>query len=110
MVTDQRVYVIQDNLSAHWTPRIRAWAREARVTLVPSATQASWMNPVESHAGDLQKLALDGSTFTSWPEAKREFRRAIAYRNRERKLRKKRFRDTQMRKWKIHRRPVWKRH
>jgi len=107
---DQRVYVIQDNLSAHWTPKIRAWAREARVTLVASATQASWMNPVESHAGDLQKLALDGSTFASWPEVKRTFRQAIAYRNRERKLRKKRFRDTQMRKWKIHRRPVWKRH
>jgi transposase len=107
---NQRIYLIQDNLSAHWTPDVRAWAREARVTLVPSATQASWMNPVESHAGDLQKLVLDGSNFSSWAEVRQEFRRSMAYRNRERALRKKRFRDTQLRKWRIHRRPIWKRH
>jgi transposase len=106
----ERIYLIQDNLSAHWTPEIRAWAREHRVTLVASATQASWMNPVESHAGDLQKLVMDGSNFSSWAEIRREFGRAIAYRNRERVLRKKRFRDTQMRRWVAHRRPIWKRH
>jgi transposase len=41
----QRVYIIQDGLSAHWTPAVRGWARENGVTLVASATQASWMNP-----------------------------------------------------------------
>jgi hypothetical protein len=102
--------VIQDNLSAHWTPDVRGWAKENRVTLVASATQASWMNPVESHAGDLQKLILAGSNYGSWTEARREVARAISYRNRERVLRKKRFRDTQIRKWRIHRRPIWKRH
>ena len=60
---EHRVYIIQDNLSAHWTPAVRAWARQNHVTLVASATQASWMNPVESHAGDLQKMVLDGSDF-----------------------------------------------
>ena len=107
---DQRVYLIQDNLSAHWTPDVRGWAKDNRVTLVASATQASWMNPVESHAGDVQKLVLAGSNFVSWTEVRREVARAIAFRNRERGLRKKRFRDTQMRKWKVHRRPIWKRH
>ena len=68
------------------------------------------MNPVESHAGDLQKLVLAGSNYSSWTEVRREVARAIAYRNRERGLRKKRFGDTQMRKWKVHRRPIWKRH
>ncbi len=105
--TDQRVYIIQDNLSAHWTPAIRQWARANRVTLVASATQASWMNPVECHAGDLQSLVMDGSDFQSWEEIRREFRRAIAYRNRERQLRKARSVE---RKWVIHRRPIWKRH
>lgn len=107
---DQRVHVIQDNLSAHWTPDVRGWAKENRVTLVPSATQASWMNPVESHAGDVQKLLLAGSNFGSWTEVRREVARVIGYRNRERELRGKRFRDTQMRKWRVHRRPIWKRH
>ena len=50
---DQRVYVIQDNFSAHWTPEVGAWARENSVSLVPTATNASWMNPVEYNAGDI---------------------------------------------------------
>jgi len=106
----ERLYVIQDNLSAHWTPDVRGWTSENGVTLVPSATQASWMNPVESHAGDLQKLVLAGSNFTSWSEVRREFARAMAYRNRTRALQGKRFGDTQMRRWRTHRRPIWKRH
>ncbi len=104
---DQRVYLIQDNLSAHWTPEIRQWARANRVTLVASATQASWMNPVESNAGDIQKLVLDGSDFHSWTEVRRGFARAITYRNRERLERRTR---ALARKWAIHRRPIWKRH
>ncbi len=39
--TDHRVYIIQDNLSAHTTHDVRAWARSNRVTLVPTATNAS---------------------------------------------------------------------
>ncbi|MGH9541362.1 MAG: IS630 family transposase [Terriglobales bacterium] len=48
---DQRMYVIQDGLSAHWTQDIRRWARRSKVTLVATATNASWMNPVECHTG-----------------------------------------------------------
>lgn len=32
-----RVYLIQDNLSAHWTPAVRWEARRLRITLVPNA-------------------------------------------------------------------------
>ena len=39
---------------------IRWWARLNNVVLVPSATHASWMNPVETHARDLEELALPG--------------------------------------------------
>ncbi|MCI4341428.1 MAG: hypothetical protein L3K11_03535 [Thermoplasmata archaeon] len=103
---DQRVYLIQDNLSAHWTPEVREWAKANLVTLVAFATHASWMNPTESHAGDLQKLVLAGSNNGSWTEVRSEVARAITYRNRERGLRGKRCRDPQMRKWRIHRRPI----
>lgn len=65
------------------------------------------MNPVGCHAGDLQSLVMAGSNFQSWAEVRREFRRAIAYRNRERRFRKTRVAG---RKRVTHRRPVWKRH
>ncbi len=65
---DKRVYVIQDGLRAHWTDEIQSWARRNKTTLVPTATNASWMNPVECHTGDIQKLALDGTDYRSWDD------------------------------------------
>jgi hypothetical protein len=109
---DERVYMIQDNLNAHWTPDIRKWASDSKVTLVPTATNASWMNPVECHTGDVQKLALSGTDYKDWEDVGKAFLDAVSYRNEERKERGKRFRDTQ--RWKDarrkHRRPLWTRH
>jgi len=106
---DQRVYIIQDNFSAHWTPELRAWARENNVSLVPTATNASWMNPVECNAGDIEHMALSGTNYTDWRQVRWAFEKAINYRNRERVRRGKRFRDTQDGRRK-HRKPLWKRH
>ena len=112
---DQRVYVIQDGLSAHWTEGVRRWARESRVTLVPTATNASWMNPVECHTGDIESLALGGTDHRSWDDVDRAFQGAITYRNSERGERGKTFRDTQKKRRRSdgrtkHRRPLWMRH
>ncbi len=78
---DQRIYVIQDNLSAHTTPGVRRWARRSRVSLVPTATNASWMNPIECRFTELRSLAFDGSDHREWREVSRAIRRAVAYRN-----------------------------
>jgi hypothetical protein len=108
--SDQRVYMIQDGLSAHWTDDIERWARKNRVTLVPTATNASWMNPVECHTGDIQKLALDGTDFGSWDKVAKSFENAVSYRNIERNERGKRFRDSQRDGRRKFRRPLWTRH
>ncbi|MBM4248279.1 MAG: IS630 family transposase [Euryarchaeota archaeon] len=108
---DQDVYIIQDGLSAHWTPEIKAWAAVSRTILVPTATQASWMNPIECYAGDIQRMALDGTNFHDWIEVKQAFQRAITYRNRERRACDNpiwgSLRTDGRSKF---RRPVWKRH
>ena len=78
---DQRIYVIQDNLSAHTTPEVVRWARANRVSLVPTATNASWMNPIECRFTELRSLAFDGSDYRDWHEVGRAIRRAVAYRN-----------------------------
>lgn len=44
----QRIRVIQDNLSSHWTPEVRAVAKELRVILVATPTYASWLNRISS--------------------------------------------------------------
>lgn len=89
----ERVYLIQDGASTHWTAEVRAWARANKVTLVPTATSASWMNPVECHAGDVQNLALSGTEFTKVEEMGAAMNAAVAYRNEERRERGKKFRD-----------------
>jgi transposase len=106
---NERIYIIQDNLSAHWTPDIRNWAKENKVSLVPTPTNASWLNPVECHAGDIQKLALDGSNYQNWDEVDIAFKMASGYRNSVRRKKGKTFRDTQDRRRKG-RKPLWKRH
>jgi transposase len=43
----RRIYWIQDNRSANWTPDIRAFAAVNRIKLIPTPTYASYLNPVE---------------------------------------------------------------
>ena len=103
--------MIQDGLLAHWTPDIRRWAHSANTTLVPTATNASWMNPVECHNGDIQKLALSGTDYGSWDDVGRAFLNAVSYRDAERKARGKKFRGTQITKdGQRKHRPLSKRH
>ena len=44
-----RIYWIQDNLSANWTPDIRAFADANNIELVPTPTYASYLNRIECH-------------------------------------------------------------
>jgi hypothetical protein len=85
-------------------------ARLNNVVLVPTATHASWQNPVETHARDLEELALPGTHFTSVPEVGDALDAAVAYRNAERVRRGKRFRDT-VRENRRHqaKTPIWRR-
>ena len=106
---NQRMYIIQDNFASHWTPEVRALSRENNVSLEPTATNASWMNPVECSAGDIEDLALSSINYTDWRKVRWAFGKAINYRNRERMRRGKRFRHTQDGRRK-HRKPLWRRH
>ena len=60
------MYIIMGNLSAHWTPDKVKWAMGNRVTLVTTPTNASWLNPIERHFNDIQKIALSETDFKTW--------------------------------------------
>jgi hypothetical protein len=106
----ETVYIIQDGLSAHWTEEIRTWAIQSNTILVPTPTQASWLNPIECFARDIQKMAMDGTDYHDWQEVRRAFQRAIVYRNRERSGKEAiwgcKYSDGRSKL----RRPIWKRH
>lgn len=45
----QRIYLVMDNLSTHWTAEIRDWAASSRVELVAIPTYARYLNRIECH-------------------------------------------------------------
>jgi transposase len=59
----QRIWLVQDNLSSHWTAEVRAWADELSITLVPTPTYASWLNRIECQFGAMVKAVFAGSDY-----------------------------------------------
>ena len=105
---DEPVYLIQDGLSSHRMEGIRWWARPTDVALVPSATHASWMNPVETHARGMVELALPVTHFPTVAEVGETLFSAVAYQDEERIRRGKRYRDTARKNLRHRARiPVW---
>lgn len=78
---DLRIYLVNDNLSLHWTPAIRAWAESHNVELVPTPTSASHLNRIECHFRPLREFVLNASDYTSHAEVARAFRRYLRRRN-----------------------------
>ena len=65
---DERVWVIQDNLSSHWTTEVRTVARQLGLTLVPTPTYACWLNRIECHFGVMVKAVFAGSDYRDHAE------------------------------------------
>lgn len=80
---EQRIYLINDNLSLHWTPQIRAWAEAHNVELVPTPTSASYLNHIECHFQPLREFVLNASDYQSHLEVAKAFRGYIRRRNTE---------------------------
>jgi transposase len=96
---EQRIFIIQDNFRAQWTPTIVAWAKKNKITLVATPTNASWLNPIECHIEDIKDLALTGTDYDSWTVLNGAIQDALRYKNarraemlRERAARRKRKR------------------
>ncbi len=58
----RRLFVIIDGLhQVHDNPRFWAICKKLRITLVFTPTEASWVNPIESHFGVLGRATYAGS-------------------------------------------------
>jgi transposase len=78
----QRIYWIQDNLSANW-PAIRAYAAANRIELVPTPTYASYLNPVECHFSALSQFVVCNADYIDWDAFGYALARHVRYRNGE---------------------------
>jgi transposase len=75
------IFVVVDNLSAHFTPQIRAWAAANRVRLVPTPTYASYLNRIECHFWAYVEFVIRGSDYTSHAQLAQATRGYLRHRN-----------------------------
>jgi transposase len=76
-----RLFWIQDNLSANWTPDIRGYAEESNIELVAVPTYASYLNRIECHFGPIQEFVFNNADYLDWDAASFALARHIRYRN-----------------------------
>jgi hypothetical protein len=76
-----RIYLVNDNLSLHWTPLIREWATMHNVELVPTPTSASYLNRIECHFRPLREFVVNASDYASHADVAVAFRRYLRRRN-----------------------------
>lgn len=76
-----RLYVVMDNLSCHWTPKVRQWAADSNVELVPTPTYASYLNRIECHFWGIGEFVIKNADYESWDELQLAMARHIRYRN-----------------------------
>lgn len=79
----ERIYLIMDNPSAHWTPEIRTWAEANDVELVPTPTYASWLNRIEAEVGVMVQRVFAGSDYRTHDEIRRAVHAYLRRRNAE---------------------------
>ncbi len=77
----RRIYWIQDNLSANWTPDIRAFAAAHRMELIPTPTYASYLNPVECHFFPISEFVVNNADYVDWDAFAWALARHIQHRN-----------------------------
>jgi transposase len=75
------IFVVLDNLSAHFTPQIRTWARANRVRLVPTPTYASHLNRIECHFWAYVEFVIRGSDYASHDQLAQATRGYLRHRN-----------------------------
>jgi transposase len=77
----QRIYWVQDNLSANWTPDIQAFAAANNMKLVPTPTYASYLNRVECHFLPISEFVVKNADYLDWDAFAHALARHVSYRN-----------------------------
>jgi transposase len=76
-----RLYWIQDNLSANWTPEVCEFAARSNIELVPTPTYASYLNPIECHFGPIAEFVVKNADYLDWDAFAHALARHVSHRN-----------------------------
>lgn len=78
---ERRLIIILDNFSPHKTPKVFRWCRRHNVWLIFTATNASWMNRIESQFGSVHYFVLKNSYPANHEELEQNIKEHLKWRN-----------------------------
>lgn len=84
-----RIHIVLDNLSAHKTPEVLAWARRNNIRFAWLPTDASWLNRIECQFTHLKKNVLTHCDYISFDHMRRAIHRYLAWYSRQKARRLK---------------------
>jgi transposase len=76
-----RLYWIQDNLSANWTPDIVAFAATNNIELVPLPTYASYLNRIEAQFRSITEFVVNNADYLDWDAFGHALAKHVHHRN-----------------------------
>jgi transposase len=76
-----RLYWIQDNLSANWTPAVREYAAHNNIELVPLPTYASYLNRIEAHFRPITEFVVNNADYLDWESFQHALANHVRHRN-----------------------------
>ena len=79
--SSQRIHLVMDNLSTHWTADIRDWAGASNVELVPTPTYASFLNRIECQFAAVSEFVVKNADHPDWPALQKALADYIRLRN-----------------------------
>lgn len=77
----QRICLVLDNLSTHKAQEVCQWCRRNRITLVFTATYASWMNRIECHFAPFKTFVISNSDYSDHKEIDKAAQDYLRWRN-----------------------------
>ena len=82
----ETLHIVMDNYGPHLKAEVVAWARQHKVKFYLTATNASWMNRIESQFTELKEFALNNSDYRTHEALQEAIESYMKWRNGERPI------------------------
>jgi transposase len=82
----ETLHIVMDNYGPHIKAEVVAWARQHKVEFYLTATNASWMNRIESRFTELKEFALNNSDYRSHEALQEAIESYMKWRNGDRPI------------------------
>ena len=81
----RKIFIVLDNFSPHKKEEVVDYCDDNNITLVFTATNASWMNRIQCHFTPIKHFVINNSEYANHDEIAKALREYVRWRNKKRK-------------------------